>query len=40
MKFHQLGNNYDQQNELQWGIAYKEVKNLNIHPKPKSTQKK
>ena len=36
----QLGKNYDQDNELQWGIAYKEVKNLNIHPKPKSTQKK
>ena len=36
----QLGKNYDQDNELQWGIAYTQVKNLNVHPKLKSTQKK
>ena len=36
----QLGKNYDQDNELEWGVAYKQDKNLNSHPKPKSTQKK
>ena len=37
---YQLGKNYDQDNELEWGIAYTQVKNLNVRPKLKSTQKK
>ena len=37
---YQLGKNYDQDNELEWGIAYRQVKNLNVRPKLKSTQKK
>tara|TARA_X000001036_G_C20655050_1_gene796587 strand:+ start:517 stop:1893 length:1377 start_codon:yes stop_codon:yes gene_type:complete len=35
-----LGKNYDQDNELEWGIAKKTNKNLNKKPKLKSTQKK
>ena len=36
-----LGKNYDQDNELEWGIAKNKVtKNLNKRPKLKSTQKK
>ena len=37
----ELGKDYDQDNELQWGVASKSpVKNLNKRPKPKSTQRK
>ena len=36
----QLGKNYDQDNELEWGVAYKKIKNLKKRPKLKSTQKK
>ncbi len=36
-----LGKDYDQDNELKWGVASKNaIKNLNKRPKPKSTQKK
>ena len=36
-----LGKNYDQDNELEWGVAKrKKIKNLNKRPKLKSTQKK
>ena len=37
---YQLGKNYDQDNELEWGVAYKNFKDLSSHPKLKSTQKK
>ena len=37
----QLGKNYDQDNELKWGVAYsKKQENLLKRPKRKSTQKK
>ena len=37
----QLGKNYDQDNELKWGVASKVKKvNLKKRPKLKSTQKK
>ena len=37
----QLGKNYDQDNELNWGVASEKVKqNLNKRPQLKSTQKK
>ena len=37
----QLGKNYDQDNELKWGVASKNVKtSLKKRPKLKSTQKK
>ncbi len=36
-----LGKNYDQDNELEWGVAKRKIiKNLNKRPKLKSTQKK
>ena len=34
----QLGKNYDQDNELEWGVAYKNKK-FKKRPKLKSTQK-
>ena len=37
---YQLGKNYDQDNELEWGIAYTQVKNLNVRPKLKINTKK
>ncbi len=37
----ELGKNYDQDNELKWGVASKTIiKSLKKHPKLKSTQKK
>ena len=37
----ELGKNYDQDNELKWGVASKEKKvSLKKRPKLKSTQKK
>ena len=37
----ELGKNYDQDNELKWGVASKKTyENLNKRPKMKSTQKK